>query len=128
MRTTHPIIYSEFTQRRKEFLQAIHDTVVMEDIPAELVLNWDQTGVKLLPSSTWTMERKGQKRIEMVGTNDKRQITALLCATMPVVAFLWTYCILLRSECAKCLFASNGPPFSMSKEGLHFKTIPLAEP
>ena len=56
----------------------------MEDIPAESVLNWDQTGVKLVPSSTWTMDtcRRGQKQVKMVSTNDKRQITALLCTTM----------------------------------------------
>ena len=36
-----------------------------------VVLNWDQTGVKIIPSSMWTMERQGAKRAEMVGVNDK---------------------------------------------------------
>ena len=54
-------------------------TVEMEEIPAELVLNWDQTGIRLVPSSTWTMERRGEHRVEMVGVNDKRQITAVFC-------------------------------------------------
>ena len=43
----------------------------MEDIPPKLVLNWDQTGLKSIPSSTWTMERQGAKQAEMVGVNDK---------------------------------------------------------
>ena len=30
----------------------------MEGIPAELIINWDQTGLNLVPSSSWTMERK----------------------------------------------------------------------
>ena len=54
----------------------------MEETPAELVLNWDQTGIKLVPSSTWTMERKGERRVEMVGVNDKRQITANISVVM----------------------------------------------
>ena len=54
-------------------------TVEMEQIPAELVLNWDQTGIRLVPSSTWTMERRGEHRVEMVGVNNKRQITEVFC-------------------------------------------------
>lgn len=49
----------------------------MEEIPGELLLNWDQTGIRLVPS-TRTMERKGECRVEMVEVNDKRQITAML--------------------------------------------------
>ena len=54
----------------------------MEEIPPELILNWDQTGIKLVPSSFWTMERQGEKRVEMVGVNDKRQITAVFCSSL----------------------------------------------
>jgi hypothetical protein len=72
----------DFAERKAEFLDAVAEAVVMEEIPAELVLNWDQTGIKLVPSSVWTMERQGEKRIEMVGVNDKRQITAVFCGTM----------------------------------------------
>ena len=54
----------------------------MEDIPMELILNWDQTGIKIVPSSTWTMERQGSKRVEAVGVNDKRQITAVFCGSL----------------------------------------------
>ena len=51
---------------------------VVMALPAELVLNWDQTGIKLVPSSVWMMERQGEKRVEMV---NKRQITAVFCGT-----------------------------------------------
>ncbi len=54
----------------------------MEDIPPELIFNWDQTGISLVPGSSWTMELKGSKRVEIAGSGDKRQITALLCGTM----------------------------------------------
>ena len=49
----------------------------MEDIPRELILNWDQTGIKIVPSSTRTMDRQGSKRVEAVAVNDKRLITAV---------------------------------------------------
>lgn len=49
----------------------------MEEIPAELILNWDQTGIKIVPSSTWTMDAEGSKRVEVAGVNDKRPITAM---------------------------------------------------
>ena len=54
----------------------------MEEIPPDLILNWDQTGIKIVPCSTWTMERQGAKRVQMVGVNDKRQITAIFCGTL----------------------------------------------
>ena len=50
--------------------------------PPELVLNWDQTGIHLVPASTWTMNKEGSKRIEVSGVNDKRQITAVFCGTL----------------------------------------------
>ena len=49
----------------------------MEEIPPSLIFNWDQTGLHLVPSSSWTMARKGSKRVEMIGMEDKRQITAI---------------------------------------------------
>ena len=54
----------------------------MEDIPAQLILNWDQTGIKIVPSTTWTTDRRGVKRVEMIGVNDKKQITAVFCCSL----------------------------------------------
>ena len=48
----------------------------MEEIPAEHVLNWDQTGIKLVSCSSWTMEQEGSKRVELLGANNKRQISS----------------------------------------------------
>ena len=39
----------------------------MEDIPSSLIINWDQTAVQVVPSCSWTMEKKGTKRIEVAG-------------------------------------------------------------
>lgn len=73
---------TNFSELKRSFLDDVADTVQMEDIPAELIMNWDQTGIKLVPSSSWTMERRGSKRVEMTGVGDKRQITAIFCGTI----------------------------------------------
>ena len=54
----------------------------MEEIPAELILNWDQTGIKIVPSNTWTMDQQGSKQVEAAGANDKRLITAIFCGSL----------------------------------------------
>ena len=70
------------SELKKSFLEEVCNTVVMEEIPKELIMNWDQTGIKLVPSSSWTMEQQGSNRVEMVGVSDKRQITAIFCGTI----------------------------------------------
>ena len=50
----------------------------MMEIPPELV---DHTGIKIVPVSSWTMEKKGAKRVEIAGVDDKLQITAIFAAT-----------------------------------------------
>ena len=72
---------TDFKKRKREFLNDVATTVEMEEIPGELILNWDQTGIRFVPSSTWTMERRGERRAEMIGVNDKRQITAVFCGS-----------------------------------------------
>ena len=54
----------------------------MEEIPIELIFNWDQTGLNLVSVSTWTMAAKGSKRVENCGLSDKRQFTGVLCGTL----------------------------------------------
>ena len=54
----------------------------MEEIPSELILNWDQTGLNIVPASHWTLEQKGARRVELFGVNDKRQITAVFCGSL----------------------------------------------
>ncbi len=72
----------QFMEKKRAFLNEVAVTVQMEDIPADLIINWDQTGIRIVPSSNWTMERKGCKRVEITGVNDKRQVTAVLCGNL----------------------------------------------
>ena len=71
----------DFAVRKRDFLADLVTTVEMEDIPLELVLNWDQTGIKLVPVSSHTMDAKGSLRVEVAGVTDKRLITALFCGS-----------------------------------------------
>ena len=48
-----------------------HDVVTTENIPVQLVMNWDQTAINLVPSFPWTMETKGKRRIVITGLSDK---------------------------------------------------------
>lgn len=73
---------AEFRELKEQFLAEVVATVEMEEIPPELILNWDQTGIKIVPSSTWTMERQGTKRVDLVGAGDKRLITAVFCGSL----------------------------------------------
>ena len=81
------ILYKEntpenFSSLKKTFLDDVATTVLMEDIPPELILNWDQTGFKMVPSPTWTMNTRGAQRVEVVGVHDKRLITAVFCGSL----------------------------------------------
>ena len=51
-------------------------------IPEKLVINLDQTGLNIVPSGEWTMEREGSKSVILAGLDDKRQITATFAATL----------------------------------------------
>ena len=75
----HPQV---FQQVKTQFLQDVIDVVEMEEIPPQLIFNWDQTGLHLVPTSNWTMAKKGSKRVEMKGLEDKRQITGVFCGTL----------------------------------------------
>jgi hypothetical protein len=45
------------------------------NIPPELIINWDHTGIHLVPVSKWTMAEKGSDKVEIIGLDDKREIT-----------------------------------------------------
>ena len=50
-----------FEDLKVQFLTDIETVSMLEDIPKDLVINWDQTAVKFVPVSNWTQEVKGWK-------------------------------------------------------------------
>ena len=68
-KSTH--LTDDLEEVKKTFLTEILETVKFNDIPPELIFNWDQTGINLVPTALWTMDKKGKKRIEIAGYQDK---------------------------------------------------------
>ena len=76
-----------FEKLKKEFLTNIRNIVVMDKIPPDLMINFDQTGINYLPISSWTMEKEGAKRVEMVAKDDKRLMTAVFAGPFQVISY-----------------------------------------
>ena len=50
----------EFEKVKATFLKQIASIVQLRDIPDSLIINLDQTGIKLVPCGDWTMAAKGK--------------------------------------------------------------------
>ena len=59
------------TNFKEQCLLDIQSVVEMEEILPQLVFNWDQTGMSIVPGSDWSMEMKGAKQVEITGISDK---------------------------------------------------------
>ena len=51
---------SHFEELKEQYLLDVKAAVEIIDIPMDLIMNWDHTGVNIVPGSQWTMEEKGQ--------------------------------------------------------------------
>ena len=80
--TAAKVAVSNFEEVKQQFLLDIKVVVEMEEIPSELVINWDQTGINYVPSDSYTMEKEGTKRVPIIAADDKRQITAVFAGTL----------------------------------------------
>ena len=76
--TTAKVSLSEFEKFKTHF--DVRAITMMED--SELVINWDLMGIHYVPVSSWTMAKEGSRRVEIVGTGDKRQINAVFSGTL----------------------------------------------
>ena len=77
----------KFDGLKEGFFLDIKNIVTFDDIPPELIVNWDQTGINYVPVGSWTMEVEGARRVEIVGKDDKRQLTAVFGGSMLVIFF-----------------------------------------
>ena len=80
--TKHKVTVSNFEQAKQEFLINIKAVVTFEKIPNDLIINWDQTGIKYVPVSEWTVAEHKSKWVEVSGIEDKRQITATFTTSL----------------------------------------------
>ena len=80
--TTPKINPDNFENLWETFLEQIRSTVKFEDIPLDLIFNWDQTGLNYVPVFNWMMEKERAKRIKIKGLDDKRQFMAVFGDTL----------------------------------------------
>ena len=73
---------ANFVKIKEQYLLDIMATVTMEEIPYELILNWDQTGLYVVAGSKWTMEKQGSNHVEIAEKDDKHQIIAVICGSL----------------------------------------------
>ena len=70
-----------FENEKSKLFNKIQSRVAEYGIPPFLIINWDQTGLHIVPVSQWTMAKEGSKRVEIAGSEDKCQITGVLLFT-----------------------------------------------
>jgi len=97
-----------FDELKETFLQDIKHSMLMDEIPPELVINFDQTGIHYVPVSSWSMEMEGAKRVEVVGKDDKRQITAIFGISMS--GDFLPIQLVYQGKTTKCLPSFDFPP------------------
>jgi hypothetical protein len=73
---------ADFESLKMQFLDDIKTVVMFEGIPRELIFNWDHTGLNYVPSSHWTLETKGSKKVPIIALDDKRQLTAVFTCSL----------------------------------------------
>ena len=71
------IMVSNFEEMKSQYLMDVKAFVTVEEIPDDMVLHWDETAIKYILLSNWTMDKEGSKQVEVVSIDDKRQITAV---------------------------------------------------
>ena len=81
--TKTKVTVEDFEELKKLFLLDVRNIVQMDEVPAQLIINWDQTGINYVPASNWTVEQVGSNRIEIIiGKDDKRQLTVVFGCSM----------------------------------------------
>ena len=74
--TKAKVSVDELNRVKASFLEEVIDVVTLEEISIDLIFNWDQTGLNLVPVS-W---RQREVRFKVLQT--KRQFTGVFCGTL----------------------------------------------
>ncbi len=106
--TKSKVSIENFEELKEQYLLDIKASVEMDEVPNELNINWDQTGIHYVPVSSWTMEKECSKRVEIAGIDDKRQITAVFGCSI-TVDFLPIQ-IIYKGKTKRCLPSFAFPP------------------
>ena len=116
----------KFDEVRKLFHQVIRNVIVMDEVPAELVVNWDQTGLNYVPVSQWTMEQEGAKQVAIDGKDDKRQITAVFGCS--ITGDFLSPQLVYQGKTTKCLPSSQFPSdWNITRTANHWSNEEIME-
>ena len=72
----------EYERVQRSYLTEIVQNAHANKVPPQLIISWDQTGLNVVPASSWTMEEEGSRKVEIAGLGEKRQITATFAIAM----------------------------------------------
>ena len=72
----------DFADVTLAFLERVASIAKENCVPFELVINWDQTGSRFAPASHWTPANEGAKQVDVIGVEDKREMTVLLAISL----------------------------------------------
>jgi len=107
--TTTKYLVADFDAIKSQFLADIVIVKTLQRIPDDLILNWDHTGINIVPGSAWTMDQKGQQHVELLALDDKRQITAVVCGSL--TGNLLPFQLIYQGKMSACL-----PKVSLPKD------------
>ena len=79
---TKTLSEQEFQTAKTAYLKKIRRIVTDCKIPSQLIINSDQSGVNVIPSSEWTLAPSGSTRVEITGVGDKCHITITIAGTL----------------------------------------------
>ena len=99
--TTTKQLVDDFEAIKMQFLADLVIVKLSQEVPDDLVLNWDHTGINVVPGSAWTLDQKGKQRVELLALDDKRQITALVCGSLS--GNLLPFQLIYQGKTAACL-------------------------
>lgn len=79
---THGKLAEDFDLVRERFLERFRSATLDNDVPDELIINFDQTGIDVVPISNWIMAQEGAKQLSITAIDDKRHLTAVMACSM----------------------------------------------
>ena len=97
--TKSKITVPHFDALKEQYLLDIKVIVTMEEIPPDLVVNWDQTGINYVPVSQWTMEKRVPKELKLWEWEIKGRLQLHLLVACLVIFFLCSWCIGKTTKC-----------------------------
>ncbi|KAI8493143.1 hypothetical protein Bbelb_291470 [Branchiostoma belcheri] len=76
LHASSPSWYADFEETKDAFHGKIEEAVREHNIPDEMVVNWDQTGINVVPDGGWTLA-EGSRQVPIIGLEDKRQFSII---------------------------------------------------